>query len=107
VIWRTKKGTLVHLLLSYVQVGYHGGHISFVGGKRVLWVYDITALTQQEAQVAEQESRSCLNMIIPDILTPPRHGNACRGICMIRQGCHNARRCRIQTKNGDGLNARP
>jgi PAS domain S-box-containing protein len=53
--WRTKKGTLVHLLLSYVQVGYHGGHISFVGGKRVLWVYDITALTQNEAKVAEQE----------------------------------------------------
>ena len=55
VIWRTKKGTLIHLLLSYVQVGYHGGHISFVGGKRVVWVYDITALTQHEAQVAEQE----------------------------------------------------
>jgi PAS domain S-box-containing protein len=55
VIWRTKKGTLVHLLLSYVQVAYHGGHISFVGGKRVLWVYDITALTKHEAQVAEQE----------------------------------------------------
>ncbi|MGB6446999.1 MAG: adenylate/guanylate cyclase domain-containing protein [Xanthobacteraceae bacterium] len=55
--WRTKKGTLVHLLLSYVQVGYHGGHISFVGGKRVLWVYDITALTQHEAQVAEQEQQ--------------------------------------------------
>ena len=55
VVWRTKKGTLVHLLLSYVQVAYHGGHISFVGGKRVLWVYDITALTKHEAQVAEQE----------------------------------------------------
>ena len=55
VIWRTKKGTLVHLLLSYVQVAYHGGHISFVGGKRVLWVYDITSLTQHEAQVIEQE----------------------------------------------------
>ncbi len=55
VIWRTKKGTLVHLLLSYVQVGYHGGHISFVGGKRVLWIYDVTALTQHEQQVAEQE----------------------------------------------------
>src|ERR1700726_1709716 len=55
VVWRTKKGTLVHLLLSYVQVGYHGGHISFVGGKRVLWVYDITALTQHETQVIEQE----------------------------------------------------
>ncbi len=55
VIWRTKQGTLVHLLLSYVQVAYHGGHISFVGGKRVLWVYDITALTKHEVQVAEQE----------------------------------------------------
>ena len=55
VTWRTKKGTLVHLLLSYVQVGYRGGHVSFIGGKRVLWVYDITALTEHEAQVAEQE----------------------------------------------------
>ena len=55
VIWRTKKGTLVDLLLSYVQVAYHGGHIGFVGGKRVLWVYDITALSKHEAQVAEQE----------------------------------------------------
>ena len=45
----------MHLLLSYVQVAYHGGHISFVGGKRVFWVYDVTAVTQQEAQVAEQE----------------------------------------------------
>ncbi|MFZ0065148.1 MAG: PAS-domain containing protein [Pseudolabrys sp.] len=55
VIWRAKKGTLVHLLLSYVQVAYQGGHVSFVGGKRVLWVYDITALTNHEAQVVEQE----------------------------------------------------
>ena len=55
VIWRTKKGTLVHLLLSYVQVAYHGGHISFVGGRRVLWVYDVTELTKNQAQVAEQE----------------------------------------------------
>jgi PAS domain S-box-containing protein len=55
VTWRTKKGALVHVLLSYVQVAYQGGHISFVGGKRVLWVYDITELTQHEAQVAEQE----------------------------------------------------
>ena len=55
VVWRTKKGTLVHLRLSYVQVAYHGGHVSFVGGKRVLWVYDITALTNHEAQVVEQE----------------------------------------------------
>src|SRR3974390_2891334 len=55
VIWRTKKGGLVHLLLSYVQSAYHGGHVSFVGGKRLLWIYDITALTQHESQVVEQE----------------------------------------------------
>ena len=55
VTWRTKNGALVQLLLSYVQVAYQGGHISFVGGKRVVWVYDITALTQHEGQVAEQE----------------------------------------------------
>ena len=55
VIWRTKSGQPIHVLLSYVQVAYQGGHISFVGGKRVLWIYDITALTQHEAQVAEQE----------------------------------------------------
>lgn len=55
VTWRTKKGSFVNLLLSYVQVAYQGGQISFVGGKRVVWVYDITALTQHEKQVAEQE----------------------------------------------------
>jgi PAS domain S-box-containing protein len=55
VIWRTKDGALVHLLLSYVQVAYRGGHIGFVGGKRVFWLYDITVLTQREAQLAEQE----------------------------------------------------
>jgi PAS domain S-box-containing protein len=38
-----------------VQVAYRGGHVSFVGGKRVLWVYDITALRHREAQIAEQE----------------------------------------------------
>jgi PAS domain S-box-containing protein len=55
VTWRTKKGTLVHLLMSYVQVAYRGGHVSFVGGKRIAWVYDITALTEHQAQIAEQE----------------------------------------------------
>jgi PAS domain S-box-containing protein len=55
VVWRTKNGALVHLLLSYVQVAYQGGHVSFVGGKRVVWAYDITALTQREGQLAEQE----------------------------------------------------
>jgi PAS domain S-box-containing protein len=55
VIWKTKKGQLVQLLISYVQVAYRGGHVSFVGGKRLCWVYDITALTQREAQLLEQE----------------------------------------------------
>jgi PAS domain S-box-containing protein len=55
VTWRTKKGALVHLLLSYVQVAYRGGHVSFVGGKRVVWVYDITTLIEHQAQITEQE----------------------------------------------------
>jgi PAS domain S-box-containing protein len=55
VIWRTKRSALVHLLLSYVQVAYRGEHVGFVGGKRVFWLYDITDLTQREAQLAEQE----------------------------------------------------
>jgi PAS domain S-box-containing protein len=54
-VWRTKNGQLLHVLLTYSQVAYQGGHISFVGGKRVLWVYDVTALTQHETQVLEQE----------------------------------------------------
>jgi PAS domain S-box-containing protein len=55
VVWRKKSGGQVHLLLSYVQVAYRGGHVSFTGAKRIFWVYDITALIQQEARVAEQE----------------------------------------------------
>ena len=54
-IWKTKQGKLLHVLISYVQVAYRGGHISFVGGKRVLWVYDVTALAERESQVAEHE----------------------------------------------------
>ena len=55
VTWRTKNGALVHFLWSYVQVAYRGGHVSFVGGKRVAWAYDITALIEHQVQVAEQE----------------------------------------------------
>src|SRR3954464_4605638 len=54
-VWKTKEGQLVHVLISYVQVAYRGGHVSFLGGKRVLWVYDVTALRQREAQGAEHE----------------------------------------------------
>jgi PAS domain S-box-containing protein len=55
VTWRTKKGAPVHFLFSYVQVAYRGGHVSFLGGKRVAWAYDITALVDNQTQVAEQE----------------------------------------------------
>ena len=54
-IWLTKQGTQIHVLISYPQTAYRGGHISFVGGKRVLWVYDITSLREREAQIAEHE----------------------------------------------------
>ncbi len=55
VIWLTKQGKPVHVLISYPQAAYRGGHISFVGGKRVAWIYDITALREREAQSAEHE----------------------------------------------------
>ena len=54
-IWRTKQGQLINVLISYPQVAYHGGHISFIGGKRVSWVYDVTALRQREVELADQE----------------------------------------------------
>src|SRR5215204_3338385 len=34
VIWRTKQGQLLHVLISYPQAAYQGGRISFIGGKR-------------------------------------------------------------------------
>jgi PAS domain S-box-containing protein len=54
-VWRTKDGEPLHVIVSYVQVSYQGGHISFVGGKRVLWIYDVTALKQRETKIAQQE----------------------------------------------------
>jgi adenylate cyclase len=54
VIFKTKQGELLHVLMSYVQVAYHGGHISFVGGKRVCWIYDITTL--RRAEIARKRS---------------------------------------------------
>jgi PAS domain-containing protein len=54
VIFKTKQGELLHVLMSYVQVAYHGGHISFVGGKRVYWIYDITTL--RRAEIARKRS---------------------------------------------------
>ena len=55
VLWKTKSGETVPVLVSYPQVAYHGGHIDFAGGKRVAWIYDITALRQREEQLAEHE----------------------------------------------------
>jgi adenylate cyclase len=57
VIWKTKQGELLHLLISYVQVAYHGGHVSFMGGKRLLWVYDITPLRRAEQARLRSERR--------------------------------------------------
>src|SRR5690606_17772439 len=48
VIWKTKHGEPVHSLISYVQVAYQGGHVSFAGGQRLAWLYDITALKRAE-----------------------------------------------------------
>jgi PAS domain S-box-containing protein len=55
VVWKTKQGAAVHGLLSYVQVAYRGGHVSFAGAKRLCWFYDIHELKRREAQIAEQE----------------------------------------------------
>ncbi len=57
VLWKTKSGDPVHVLISYPQVAYRGGHISFVGGKRVAWIYDITALKKAEAARQRSEQR--------------------------------------------------
>jgi PAS domain S-box-containing protein len=57
VVYRTKQGVPVHGLLSYVQVAYHGGHVSFAGGKRLAWFYDVTALRQAEEARHRSEQR--------------------------------------------------
>ena len=48
VIWKTKRGEPLHLLISYVQVAYQGGHVAVSGGKRLFWLYDITPLRRAE-----------------------------------------------------------
>src|SRR6185369_6222713 len=57
VTWKTKQGEPVHVLISYPQVAYRGGHISFVGGKRVAWIYDISALKKAEDARQRSEQR--------------------------------------------------
>ena len=55
VVYKTKDGKPVHGLLSYVQVAYHGGHVSFAGAKRIAWLYDISDIKKREEQIAEQD----------------------------------------------------
>jgi PAS domain S-box-containing protein len=57
VVWETKQRQLRHLLISYVQVAYHGGHVSFLGATRICWVYDITPLRQAEQARLRSERR--------------------------------------------------
>jgi PAS domain S-box-containing protein len=53
--WKTKAGRPVDMLISYVQVAYHGGQVGFAGGRRVAWLWDVTPLKEREARLAEQE----------------------------------------------------
>jgi PAS domain-containing protein len=53
----TKQGRPVHCLLSYVQVAYRGGHVSFVGGRRLCWVYDVSALRRAEEGRRQSDMR--------------------------------------------------
>jgi len=57
VIWKTKKGELLNLLISYVQVAYHGGHVAMAGAKRLCWLYDITPLRRAEQARLRSERR--------------------------------------------------
>jgi PAS domain S-box-containing protein len=57
VTWKTKQGELLNLLISYVQVAYHGGHVAVAGGKRLYWLYDITPLRRAEQARLRSERR--------------------------------------------------
>jgi adenylate cyclase len=57
VIWKTKQGELLNLLISYVQVAYHGGHVAIAGAKRLCWLYDITPLRRAEQARLRSEQR--------------------------------------------------
>ena len=57
VIWTSKQGELLNLLISYAQVAYHGGHVAVAGGKRLFWLYDITPLRRAEQARLRSERR--------------------------------------------------
>lgn len=87
-VWKTKNGQLIDTLVSYVQVAYRGGHTSFVGGKRVMWVYDVTSLKRREAQIAEQERqfREIVEHCPAALVVVDEHGKLV---------FHNARLCEL------------
>ena len=45
------------MLISYVQVTYHGGHVAMSGAKRLFWLYDITPLRRAEQARLRSERR--------------------------------------------------
>ena len=57
VVWKTKQGEPLTLLISYVQVAYAGGHVAVSGGKRLFWLYDITPLRRAEQARLRSEQR--------------------------------------------------
>ena len=57
VIWKTKRGEPLHLLISYVRVAYQGGHVAVSGGKRLFWLYHITPLRRAEQARLRSERR--------------------------------------------------
>ncbi len=57
VVWKTKQGQQVHALASYVQAAYRGGHISFAGATRLMWIYDVTKLRRAEEARRRSEQR--------------------------------------------------
>jgi hypothetical protein len=72
VIWRTKNGSLVHLLLSYVQSVYHGGHVSFLGSKpqseetgtaHLRLELDAERMSEDERKLAGQALRRALGLL--------------------------------------------
>ena len=64
-VWKTKQGQPLHVLVSYVQAAYQGGHISFADAQRVLWIYDITQLRRAEEarKVSEQRLAEAIESI--------------------------------------------
>jgi adenylate cyclase len=48
VVWRTKDGQALELLLSCVELTCRGGHFGLAGAQRLCWAYDISPLRRAE-----------------------------------------------------------